>query len=183
MQLWSPSNSAWCRVLRAYRRNWTPYLPKGWPRRNFRRTNSGARTRKPRPCLPSIKPARVREGFVSTSRQRRCGAPIPLLPRHAEGSRSRHPLRDAVRSTVQSLCQHPFAGPRCSSSNPLLQNLRSWQLWDLRLFGFTTFPMKRPPGRSDSTRQSRWLGASSDVSRICDNKAAGTTRTRPFVQT
>lgn len=35
-------------------------------------------------------------------------------------------FRDAVRSTVQSLCQHPFVGPRCRSSNPHLEDLRSW---------------------------------------------------------
>ncbi len=35
-------------------------------------------------------------------------------------------FRDAVRHTVQSLRLHPLVGPRDSSSNPQLQNLRSW---------------------------------------------------------
>jgi toxin ParE1/3/4 len=35
-------------------------------------------------------------------------------------------FREAVRRTVQSLSQNPHVGPRYSSSNPRLQNLRSW---------------------------------------------------------
>ena len=35
-------------------------------------------------------------------------------------------FRDAVRQTVQSLRQNPLVGPRYFSSNPQLQNLRSW---------------------------------------------------------
>jgi toxin ParE1/3/4 len=35
-------------------------------------------------------------------------------------------FREAVRRTVESLRQHPLVGPRCPSSNPQLQNLRSW---------------------------------------------------------
>jgi toxin ParE1/3/4 len=35
-------------------------------------------------------------------------------------------FRDAVRLTVQSLLQHPVVGPRFHSSNPELQNLRTW---------------------------------------------------------
>lgn len=35
-------------------------------------------------------------------------------------------FRNAVRLTVQSLLQHPFVGPRFHSSNPELQNLRTW---------------------------------------------------------
>ncbi len=35
-------------------------------------------------------------------------------------------FRDAVRSTVQLLRQHPLVGPRYRLSNPQLQNLRSW---------------------------------------------------------
>ncbi len=35
-------------------------------------------------------------------------------------------FRDAVRRTVQSLRLRPLVGPRYSSSNPQLQNLRSW---------------------------------------------------------
>ncbi|MGD1104316.1 MAG: type II toxin-antitoxin system RelE/ParE family toxin [Terriglobia bacterium] len=35
-------------------------------------------------------------------------------------------FRTAVRQTVQSLQQHPLVGPRCRSSNPQLQTLRTW---------------------------------------------------------
>jgi len=35
-------------------------------------------------------------------------------------------LGDAVRHTIQSLLQHPLVGPRFYSSNPQLQNLRTW---------------------------------------------------------
>ena len=35
-------------------------------------------------------------------------------------------FRDAVQRTVQSLCQHPLVGPHYRSSNPYLQDLRSW---------------------------------------------------------
>lgn len=35
-------------------------------------------------------------------------------------------FRVVVRRTVQLLRQHPHVGPRYSSSNPQLQNLRSW---------------------------------------------------------
>lgn len=35
-------------------------------------------------------------------------------------------FRDSVRRTVQRLLQRPLVGPRYASSNPKLQNLRSW---------------------------------------------------------
>jgi toxin ParE1/3/4 len=35
-------------------------------------------------------------------------------------------FRDAVRQTIKSLRQNPLVGPRYFSSNPQLQNLRSW---------------------------------------------------------
>jgi toxin ParE1/3/4 len=35
-------------------------------------------------------------------------------------------FREAVRRTIQSLRDHPQAGPRYSSDSPELQNLRSW---------------------------------------------------------
>ena len=35
-------------------------------------------------------------------------------------------FREAVRRTVESLRQHPLVGPRYHSSNPRLQDLRSW---------------------------------------------------------
>jgi toxin ParE1/3/4 len=35
-------------------------------------------------------------------------------------------FREAVRRTIQSLSQNPHVGPRYSSNNPRIQNLRSW---------------------------------------------------------
>jgi plasmid stabilization system protein ParE len=35
-------------------------------------------------------------------------------------------FRKAVRRTIQSLGQNPHVGPRYSSGNPRLRNLRSW---------------------------------------------------------
>jgi len=35
-------------------------------------------------------------------------------------------FRESVRRTVQSLRDHPQVGPRYSSDNPRLQNLRTW---------------------------------------------------------
>jgi toxin ParE1/3/4 len=35
-------------------------------------------------------------------------------------------FREAVKLTIQSLSQNPHVGPRYSSNNPRLQNLRSW---------------------------------------------------------
>ena len=35
-------------------------------------------------------------------------------------------FREAVRRTIQSLSQNPHVGPRYSSNNPRLQNLRPW---------------------------------------------------------
>lgn len=35
-------------------------------------------------------------------------------------------FREAARRTIHSLRQHPLVGPRCFSSNPQLQNFRSW---------------------------------------------------------
>lgn len=35
-------------------------------------------------------------------------------------------FRQAVRRTIQSLSQNPHVGPRYSSGNPRLRNLRSW---------------------------------------------------------
>jgi toxin ParE1/3/4 len=35
-------------------------------------------------------------------------------------------FREAVGRTIESLRLHPLVGPRYSSSNPQLQNLRSW---------------------------------------------------------
>src|SRR5690242_16511162 len=75
----------------------------------------------------SIKPALVREGSVSTDRQRRHRSSVPLFPRYCRSSRDRSSLpREAFTRTIQSLSQNPQVGPRYSSANPRLRDLRSW---------------------------------------------------------
>jgi plasmid stabilization system protein ParE len=44
----------------------------------------------------------------------------------AEASEIALRFREAVRRTIQTLSQNPNVGPRYSSGNPRLQNLRSW---------------------------------------------------------
>src|SRR6267143_1930812 len=75
---------------------------------------------------PSIRPAPVREGSVSTDRQRRHRPSVPLLPPYSEAPEIALRFRDAVRRTIQSLGQNPHVGPRYSSGNPRVHNLRSW---------------------------------------------------------
>src|SRR5437016_10176274 len=73
----------------------------------------------------STRPARVREGSVSTGRQQRHSTSVPVLPPLCGCSRAIR-FREAVKRTIQSLSQNPHVGPRYSSSNPRVQNLRSW---------------------------------------------------------
>src|SRR6266566_466566 len=73
----------------------------------------------------STRPARVREGSVSTGRQQRHRTSVPVLPPLCGCSRAIR-FREAVKRTIQSLSQNPHVGPRYSSSNPRVQNLRSW---------------------------------------------------------
>jgi len=75
---------------------------------------------------PGIRPAPVREGSVSTDRQRRHRSSVPLLPPLCGCSEIANRFREAVRRTIQSLSQNPQVGPRYSSNNPRIQNLRSW---------------------------------------------------------
>src|SRR2546429_7232893 len=75
--------------------------------------------------LASTRPARVREGSVSTGRQQRHRTSVPVLPPLCGCSRAIR-FREAVKRTIQSLSQNLHVGPRYSSSNPRVQNLRSW---------------------------------------------------------
>ena len=72
-----------------------------------------------------MRPARVREGSLSTDRQQRHRTSVPVLPPLCGCSRAIR-FREAVKRTIQSLSQNPHVGPRYSSSNPRVQNLRSW---------------------------------------------------------
>src|SRR5271157_1855878 len=126
--LWLPSNSALCRGLREHRKNSTACSRMGWRPRNSRRTNFGGPSIGERtPCWPSIKAARVREGFLPACGQRRCCAPVSLLPRYPESCRGRGSFpgfcpahRSSVASASSCGCALSF------EQSAILRNLRSW---------------------------------------------------------
>ena len=74
----------------------------------------------------NIRPALVREGSVSTDRKRRHRSSVPLLSPYCRSPEIALRFREAVKRTIQSLGQNPHVGPRYSSGNPRLRNLRSW---------------------------------------------------------
>jgi toxin ParE1/3/4 len=74
--------------------------------------------------------------------------------------------RDAVRLTVQSLCQHPFVGPHYRSSNRHLQNLRSWPV-----AGFEAIRIYYLL-EEDALRVIRILHGKRDVRRILEREQA-----------
>src|SRR5260370_27901239 len=74
----------------------------------------------------SKKPALVREGSVSTDRRRRHRSSVPLLPRYGRSSRDRSSLPGSCQAYHSVATPNPHVGPRYSSSNPRIQNLRSW---------------------------------------------------------
>jgi plasmid stabilization system protein ParE len=76
-------------------------------------------------------------------------------------------FREAVRRTVQSLRQHPLVGPRYSSSNPQLQNLRSWPV-----AGFEAIRIYYLL-HEDAIDIIRILHGKRDVKRILEREAAG----------
>jgi plasmid stabilization system protein ParE len=51
---------------------------------------------------------------------------VPVLPLSADAPEIAIRFYEAVRRTIQSLSQNPHVGPRFSSNNPRIQNLRSW---------------------------------------------------------
>lgn len=73
-------------------------------------------------------------------------------------------FREAVRHTIQSLGQNPHVGPRCSSSNPRLQNLRSWPV-----AGFEAIRIYYAV-EPDAMHIIRILHGKRDVSRILENE-------------
>lgn len=75
-------------------------------------------------------------------------------------------FRDAVRSTVQSLCQRPFVGPRCRSSSPHLRDLRSWPV-----AGFEAIRIYYVPDE-DAIRVVRILHGKRDIRRILGREQA-----------
>jgi toxin ParE1/3/4 len=76
-------------------------------------------------------------------------------------------FREAVRRTVRSLRQHPIVGPRYSSSNPQLQNLRSWPV-----AGFEAIRIYYLL-HEDHIDIIRILHGKRDVKRILEREAAG----------
>jgi toxin ParE1/3/4 len=76
-------------------------------------------------------------------------------------------FREAVRRTVRSLRQHPIVGPRFSSSNPQLQNLRSWPV-----AGFEAIRIYYLL-HEDAIDIIRILHGKRDVKRILEREGAG----------
>jgi plasmid stabilization system protein ParE len=77
-------------------------------------------------------------------------------------------FQDAVRNTVQSLCQHPFAGPRCRSRNPHLQNLRLWPVAGFEAIRIYYVAAETSSASFGFFTASEMLCASWDVSRPSD---------------
>jgi toxin ParE1/3/4 len=73
-------------------------------------------------------------------------------------------FRDAVRSTVESLRQHPLVGPRYHSNNPKLQSLRSWPV-----AGFEAIRIYYLPD-NDAIRVIRVLHGKRDLKRILERE-------------
>jgi len=76
-------------------------------------------------------------------------------------------FRTAVRQTVQSLQQHPLVGPRYRSSNPQLQNLRTWAV-----AGFEAIRIYYLLDE-DTLRIIRILHGKRDVKRLLEGEAGG----------
>ncbi len=76
-------------------------------------------------------------------------------------------FRTAVRRTVQSLQQHPLVGPRYRSSNPQLQNLRTWAV-----AGFEAIRIYYLLDE-DTLRIIRILHGKRDVKRLLEGEAGG----------
>jgi plasmid stabilization system protein ParE len=75
-------------------------------------------------------------------------------------------FREAVRRTIESLRLHPLVGPRYSSSNPQLQNLRSWPVTGfeaIRIYYLLA---------EDSIHIIRILHGNRDVKRILEHEGA-----------
>ena len=73
-------------------------------------------------------------------------------------------FREAVRRTIESLSQNPHVGPRYSSSNPRVQNLRSWPVT-----GFETIRIYYAL-EADAMHIIRILHGRRDVRRILQNE-------------
>jgi plasmid stabilization system protein ParE len=80
-------------------------------------------------------------------------------------------FRDAVRKTVQSLCQHPQVGAHGPSSSPGLRNPRTCPSRDLKPSGFTIVWVKTPSVSFESYTADAMFGASSDVGMALRNEA------------
>ena len=80
------------------------------------------------PSLLNIRPAAVRE--VKVLYRQTASDDIVRQFRYylvdADAPEIAVRFREAVKRTIQSLAQSPHVGPRYSSSNPRLRNLRSW---------------------------------------------------------
>lgn len=75
-------------------------------------------------------------------------------------------FRDSVRQTVQSLRSHPEVGPHYLSSNPQLENLRSWPV-----VGFEALRIYYLVDK-DTIRIIRILHGKRDVQRMLEHEGA-----------
>ena len=73
-------------------------------------------------------------------------------------------FREAVRRTIQSLSQNPQVGPRYSSANPRLRDLRSWPV-----VGFEVIRIYYAVD-ADAMHIIRILHSKRDVRRILQNE-------------
>ena len=76
-------------------------------------------------------------------------------------------FRDAVHRTIKALRQNPFVGPRYFSSNPQLQNLRSWPV-----VGFEVIRVYYIADE-EVFQVIRILHGKRDVKRMLEDEAAG----------
>ena len=125
--------------------------------RSLRKTSSGVQWRRKRtPCSPSIKRARVREGYVSESRQRRYRAPVSLLPRYPESSQRGRSLPNGCPANSSMVAAAPVGGSALSFQQPAASDSSH-----VGGCGIRGHPDLLPSGRrhdprhSDSARQAR----------------------------
>ncbi len=116
------------------------------------------------PSLPNIRPADVREGSLSTDSHRRHRTSIRYYLFTAEAPEIAIRFREAARRTIHSLGLNPHLGPRYSSANPRLKNLRSWPV-----VGFEAIRIYYTL-EADAKHVIRILHGKRDVRRILENE-------------
>jgi plasmid stabilization system protein ParE len=75
-------------------------------------------------------------------------------------------FKESVRSTIRSLCKNPHLGPHYQTSNPQLQNLRSWPV--VRFEAIRIYYLVE----QDTLHVIRILHSKRDVKRIIEQEEA-----------